>query len=313
MIDLGVRASAVEGLAALVRSGLPVRDALTRWHEDCPESVSAELRRLSRRLRLGASLPEAIDALRGSFEEDAHGLIAVLVVHRDVGGDVARMLTGLARSIRERAEARSSAGASAAGARLSARVVAGLPLAFVPLTGVDGGRMTDPLGATLLVVGAALSLCGLLWIGRLLPRPPRCDDPVAMVADLVAGAVRGGCSLPVAFAVTADHPPPGLEVPLRRASRRVALGLTWTGALAREGDSGLADVAERLQQAHRFGLPVAGSLEALAGERRAASRTAFERDMRRSTVLMVIPLTLCVLPAFVLLAVVPFLRSLSFV
>jgi len=57
--------------------------------------------------------------------------------------------------------------------------------------------------------------------------------------------------------------------------------------------------------ATRDGAPLAASLERAAGEARLARRRAAETRNRKLPVLMLLPLVLCVLPAFALLTLVP--------
>jgi hypothetical protein len=64
-----------------------------------------------------------------------------------------------------------------------------------------------------------------------------------------------------------------------------------------------------LDRAARKGLPTADGLEAFAAQRDAAIARQLDRMIRRAPVLMAIPLVACVLPSFLLLGVVPFLRG----
>ena len=55
----------------------------------------------------------------------------------------------------------------------------------------------------------------------------------------------------------------------------------------------------------RYGAPAAPALERVAFELRLARRLDAEARAKRTTILLLLPLVLCVLPAFVLLAIVP--------
>jgi len=78
-------------------------------------------------------------------------------------------------------------------------------------------------------------------------------------------------------------------------------------ALARFGaaDPEAARVAEMLELAQRFGTPLAQALAVEAATLRAERRRAAEARARRLPVLILFPMTLCVLPALLILFLGP--------
>jgi pilus assembly protein TadC len=66
-----------------------------------------------------------------------------------------------------------------------------------------------------------------------------------------------------------------------------------------------------LERALCFGLPVEDALLSLAFRRRERIRHEFDAATKKAPVAMVVPLVLCVLPSFGLLALAPFLRGLA--
>jgi tight adherence protein B len=172
-----------------------------------------------------------------------------------------------------------------------------------------GAALLDATGILITVTGAALALAGLACMERLVPRSPG-DDPVALMAALVAGLLRSGLPLRAALAACLQRPPAELSAPARRAGRLVNLGASWSQALAACGDGALAELGVVGRRAQVSGMPIADALERWAERRRREALAAFEAELSRAPVLMVIPLTLLVLPSFVLLGVAPFLRSL---
>lgn len=234
----------------------------------------------------------------------------VVKVHLHVGGDVARMIDAVAEGLARRADARDASSAAAAGMRLSARMVAALPLVFVPLTGLSHGPITDVVGLTLFAVGLLLCALGLWWIDRLAPAPPA-RDGTTWLADMLSGALRGGNGLHRTLEVLADRAPADIRPGLARAGRIVALGATWGDGLRRSGCGSLTSLAVALDRGRSLGVPIADSLAMFACRRDEAAANAFEAEMRKAPVRMVLPLTLCILPAFGLLALTPFLRGLA--
>jgi Flp pilus assembly protein TadB len=299
----------VRVLAALVSGGLSLRAALRQWPREVAEPERSVLSSVSRRLRLGDSIVGALASAAPLLAEDHAAVTAALELHSRLGGDAVRTLEGIAAIIDRRAELEQSSRAAAAGARLSGRIVAGLCLVAVATLPFQGKGAIDPGGAVLAAAGACLAVAGLAWIERLLPRPPA-DDPAAAVAGLVAGVLRSGLPLGAALAAVAERPPSLLSAPAQRARRLASLGAPWPEALARSGDESLAALAEVVSRAQAAGMPAADSLERFAERRRRELLAAFEASVRRAPVLMVVPLTLLVLPAYVLAALAPFLRGL---
>jgi tight adherence protein B len=297
-------AAAVRALAASLRSGLAPRVALMQWPESAAPGLPPALRKVARRVSLGESPEAALATATSAIGSAAGALRRCLALHRRCGGSLPALLDGVAAAVERAEAARRRAGAATAGARLSARLVAGLPLAFVPLT--SGGRVLTlgVPGASLLAAGIALAVAGLYWIGRLVPRTPD-SDAAAGLADELAVALGGGIPLPSALEALAADPPGDLVGPLARVRRRTALGDTWIAALRREG-RGLAGLAQVLETTSSRGLPAAAALRAWAEVRRAESDTELRRSLARAPVLMVVPLTVCVLPSFALLAFGPF-------
>ena len=306
------RAAALDGLASLLRAGLTVLAALEEWPDAVPRSVGAELRDASRLVALGAPLPRALDPAAGLLGSDLDAVHVALELSLEMGVDPIPLLTRPSTLIRARAEEDAAGRSSAAGARLSGAMVGGLPLVALPLLPMAHAPILDAAGAPLLFLGLILTVAGLVWIHHLIPRPVRGDEPVAAFLDHLAAAFRAGAPLAVAFDVTSRLATGPLAQELEGVGKRTALGQPLAEALDAADPIGLGSTAAVLRRADRLGTAPAAGLEALAEARRAAARHRFDREMRRAPVLMVLPLVLCVLPAFGLLAIVPFLRGIAF-
>ncbi|MFN2588403.1 MAG: type II secretion system F family protein [Actinomycetota bacterium] len=296
-------AAAVAALAGSIRSGTPPALALEEWTTAVPPDLAAAVAPLARRVRLGDDLASA--AAAASLGPAAPALARSIGLHARIGGSLPAMLDALAETLRRGAESGRRSRAATSGARLSGRLVAGLPLACIPFLPGPRALESGALAPFVLVTGLALGAMGLWWIGKLVPAPPE-DDPAAALAGELAAVLRGGAGVVPALDALAALPPPGLEEELRRARRCVALGRTWTGALEDEGGR-LGCIAAVLRRSAEHGLPAADALTEWAATRRAEVRTEFDRALQRAPVLMVVPLTVCVLPSFALLAFGPFL------
>lgn len=296
-------AAAVRSLAASLRGGFAPRVALTEWPSSAPASLQPALARVARRIAFGDSTEAALESAAPEMGSAASGLRRCFVLHGRAGGSLPALLEGVAAAVERTEDARRRSGAATAGARLSARLVAGLPLAFVPMT--SGGRVLrlGPAGALLVIAGVVLAGIGLWWMGRLVPRAHD-PDAAAGLADELAVALDGGIAIAPALDALVADPPPALAERLERVRRRISLGETWTGALRREGD-GLEGLAHVLETSSARGLPAADALRTWAAARRVDAETELRRALGRAPVLMVVPLTVCVLPSFALLAFGP--------
>jgi tight adherence protein B len=294
-------AGAVRALAGSIRAGMPPPAAVAAWAELAPGEIAG---RVSRRVALGETPAAAFLASEPELGSAAGPLARCFALYTATGGSLPALLERVAEAVERDGEVARDAGAATSGARLSGRLVAGLPLAFVPLTPGGSVLRFGPAGAAVVVLGIALAAAGLWWIGRLVPAPPGADDGAATLADDLAVALAGGIGLGPALEAAAEHPPTGLESALARAGRRASLGESWTKALRREGGA-LASLAAVVARSLAWGVPAAEPLREWARARRDEVRTEMQRSLRRAPVLMVVPLTVCVLPSFALLAFGP--------
>ncbi|RKN48419.1 type II secretion system F family protein [Micromonospora endolithica] len=189
------------------------------------------------------------------------------------------------------------------------------------------GRRLDAVRLAALLAGLAVAVVAGGWLGAVLGLPTaavldralrRIESPAArnrrlreaedlpLAADLLAAALRAGAPVDRSVQAVAD----ALGGPLGGRMRRVGR-LLRLGADPAEAWSPLDPVpgAERLTAAVRrsvdSGSALAGALVRVADDLRADRSTAAEAAARRAGVLIVLPLGLCFLPAFILAGLVP--------
>ncbi|HEX2240019.1 MAG TPA: type II secretion system F family protein [Actinomycetota bacterium] len=299
------RAAALRALSGLLRCGLSLREALCTWPDEVAADTRAELRSVARRARLGLSLTEVLAALEIGFEDDAQMIASGLALGIR-GVNAAELAERLAAAIEDREAARASSRAASSGARLSSRMVAVLPLAFIPLATANGAPMLDGPGLLLGALGLSLLAVGLAWLRRLVPNAPEVETDSARLAratsDLLGVGLGLGPSLEIGVQLVGG-------ADLTRALRLRRLGFPWPRALHETGIPELSRFAVVVRNCQRAGVSPATSLREFLRHTRAEQERAFERARRRAPILMVLPLALCILPGFVFLAVVPLLRS----
>lgn len=130
--------------------------------------------------------------------------------------------------------------------------------------------------------------------------------------DLFVLAVRAGHLPTAAVNVVLPHLAPSLQPAFREVAYAVRNGARLADALSllplRLGPMA-APLADSLIAADRYGLPLAPVLDRLADEARQHRRRLADASARQLPVRLSLPLVLCTLPSFVLLAVVPLLLA----
>lgn len=170
-----------------------------------------------------------------------------------------------------------------------------------------------PAGSVGAVVGA---IAAWITIGRSeSPRERRRRAEVARdlpaVVTLVAAALRSGAAPGEAVLVVSDALPGAAAERLRPVVARLRLGVpdpaVWA-EVARDRD--LAPLGRTLARAHDTGAPVVAAVERLADDLARESRAGVEDRARAVGVKAAVPLGLCLLPAFVLIGIVPLVAGL---
>jgi tight adherence protein B len=139
--------------------------------------VSAALRTVAARARMGADVAAGLRAAAGSSALPAHWerLAMCWQLASDHGLAIATLMRAAQRDIAERQRFSAKVTAGLAGARATAAILAGLPVLGVLLGQLIGARPLSFLfgqraGGWLLVVGVALVCGGLLWSDRIADR-----------------------------------------------------------------------------------------------------------------------------------------------
>jgi tight adherence protein B len=169
--DVGDLLPLVAGeLAAHVRAGRSLAQAIAGCGDDLPEPARASLRSAGAAVGLGASPADALRALGDG--EDAALLRGLVALQAKSGGDLGEMLDGLATALMERRAQRRAAQVATAQARATARIVSWMPVAGMAMLWlVDRPAVLalvhSPLGWAAVVVSAGLTAAGQTIVRRL--------------------------------------------------------------------------------------------------------------------------------------------------
>jgi tight adherence protein B len=169
---------ALEHVASELRSGGTVATAIGAVATG-EGPLAADMARIDARVRLGASIAQALSAW--SKERAVVGVDAsagALAMCASVGGRSADALDGLATSLRDRLGVAAEARALSSQARMSAIVVGGAPVAYIGWSAFVDPHALQVLigtffGRTCLVLGLGLETLGGLWMRSIVRRGSR--------------------------------------------------------------------------------------------------------------------------------------------
>jgi tight adherence protein C len=136
-------------------------------------------------------------------------------------------------------------------------------------------------------------------------------DEIPQFLDLLAAGSTAGLSAEVSFRQAAGCLRGPLGAELGDVMRSVDLGVSWREALAgyvqATGDADLARMASVLARTETLGVSLRDATRELAATVREARRATTLERARTAPVRMLFPLVFLILPAFLLLTVVPVL------
>ena len=289
--------------AALLRGGVLPARAVVLACADPPDTRAGGGQRgrgdtgglgyagIAERIADGYSPPEA---LAGCGAPEWRVLAVAWRLAEQSGAPLAPALHRIGTALRGLEQLRARRAVLLAGPRATVRLVSALPplaLLLGALLGFDPVPvLLSSLGAVLLAAGTLLLAVGVAWGRALLRRLEREDCVAGIELDLVWVALGGGA-------------PPGAAA-LRAADAIDAFGAEWVPFAAFERSGALAAAVAAAQST---GAPLQRLLleEAVAARARAQAR--LEQGAERLGVRVLVPMGVCVLPAFIVLGVLPVL------
>lgn len=164
--------AALQLVIGSLRSGFSLVQALDAMAHEVGDPMATEFNRMLAETRLGMGLEEALDGLaQRTHNQDLVWTVMAIRVQREVGGNLVEVLETTVASIRERELLRGHIRSLSAEGRLSAWILAALPVfvgGFMLLTRREylAPLFTDPRGIFMLLVGIALLCLGGFWLSR---------------------------------------------------------------------------------------------------------------------------------------------------
>ena len=282
--------AAIRTLAALHQAGLSLPSLWAELARD-PRHGQIPLA-MTTAIAEGTNAHDALQLLTTDGDPSWRALGACWAIARVSGSPLGPALEALAEALTDISRTQRQITAALAGPKATMRLVMALPVIGI-IGGELGGQSSlgfllgTGLGASVFALGAAMMLGAWWWLRLLAERAKPDPGAIGLEMDLFAIATGGG-ALP------------------ERAHDLVSS--VCSEYLVERGE---ADALNHLVSlSRRAGVPVAGLARASARLRRDLGRTNAEERMARLGVSVVMPLGLLVLPAFVLVAVVPMAVSL---
>jgi tight adherence protein C len=163
------------------------------------------------------------------------------------------------------------------------------------------------------LAGCGFLLPDVLLVRLARRRIERADREMPLLLDLLAAASSAGLSGQLALRRAIESTEGPLSEELAEVIRSVDLGARWRDELRIASDRlplpDLRRAVDTMVRAESIGSSLADALSELATEVRDARRSAATERARKAPVKMLFPLVFLVLPAFLLLTVVPVLIS----
>ena len=254
------------------------------------DALHNDLVRLHGLARAGLHLSESSVAkvLARHPGERAQACLQAWRVIARLGAPPSELLDAGLRALRADSRRERSIISALAGPRMATRILLMLPLVstvIMSTLGFDclGVLVGQPIGWVCGAVALVLVVIARVWSGRLLARARRAPVFPGFVLDLATVAVRSGAGITL------------VENLLARES--------WF-ADPQRGDE-RRHLIQCLEDGREWGIPLSGLLRSAAEGERQRWQTRSERMTAELAEQVLLPVGLCVLPAFILLVAVP--------
>jgi len=164
---------AIDHLQRAVQAGHPLTAGLKMLAEDSPQPISDEFRGVFEEQRYGLPFDDALLGLADRVNlPDVRILITAVLVNREVGGNLAEILSKVGATIRARFVIRRQVKVYTVQGRMSGYILAALPIfvgSVIYLMNPEyiSVLFTHPIGKLFTWVAATLQFIGFLWIRKI--------------------------------------------------------------------------------------------------------------------------------------------------
>lgn len=302
MSDLSAAAVSILGGGALAAGLLLMLSAVPRW------SAAPLMTRLAPYVRDSV----ADDAVPGAALPSVQRLPAASKTYRERLTAVTERVLGGNDALRRRlAQAGSDVSPTVFRSRQLGWLVAGIGLgAAIVVVVVVAGRMSPPVAVLPLLLGAGAAVgYDMRLTARVASRRTRLADELPTTLEFLSLCLSAGESLLDSLRRVAAVGTGELTAELRRVVVAVGTGSPLGDALrelaSRLDLPGLSRAVDQVIAALEHGAPLAGVLQAQAGDAREDAKRVLIEQAGRKEILMLLPLVFLILPLSVLFAIYP--------
>lgn len=160
-------------IAGSLRAGYSLPQSLATIGQEGSAPTSLEFARITNEIRVGRSMSDALnDVCTRMRNEDFYWVTQAIGINREVGGNLADVLDGVSKTIRQRAEIRGQVKSLAADGQLSALILVALPFVVAIFLTIASpkyiGQLISPMGFIFITVGAVMMSIGSFWLYKII-------------------------------------------------------------------------------------------------------------------------------------------------
>ena len=161
-------------ISRALRSGQSLTSAIGLVGKEFPDPIGHEFKTIFDEIGFGIPFKEAIGHLADRVpSNDLNFFVISLMIQHETGGNLAELLDGLAKTMRERVKLRGKIRTLSAEGRISAWILGSMPFVVAGLLmltnpGYISVLWTTPQGQTLILIGAGLMAVGFFAFNRII-------------------------------------------------------------------------------------------------------------------------------------------------
>jgi len=155
-------------------AGLSLAQSIDTVVRQGSEPMTTEFKRALMEARLGVEIEDGLESIAERMEsEDFRWVVMAVRIQRDVGGNLAEVLTQVAATIRERAYLRRQVKSLSAEGKLSAYILCAMPillLVFLVISRPEyiAPMLYAPIGWLMFGAAAVLMTMGAFWMAKMI-------------------------------------------------------------------------------------------------------------------------------------------------
>ena len=152
-----------------LRSGFALPQALDAVANQAAEPARSEFERVNFESRVGLDVDDSLRAMADRMQSTTFGwVVSALEINREVGGELSKVLSGLATTIRERQALERQVQTLTAEGRVSAYILIALPILVGVAMALLSPEYFEPMkespGPQILIACAVLLAIGWIWM-----------------------------------------------------------------------------------------------------------------------------------------------------